>query len=528
MWKDVSTIPNRRNHADLASGTLINPDWFALYSSRGYESQSLKVFMRATVIISEYLVYVPALIIFIRHYSRHQQTGSTARNIALVAILMQPSTMLIDNGHFQFNTVMLGFVVASLSSIYAGRPLWACIFFVAALGFKQMALYYAPAVFAYLLGSCLTPKIRLDRLIAIAIITILAFAALFAPLIAGTLYDLHRGFELPYRPPPPFLAERRITLDPSTTTGAIILQISQTIHRIFPFARGLFEDKVANFWCTVHTFYKLHKLQDIIPLPRLSLFATLLAILPTMSVVLAVPRPSLLPYAFASTAYAFYLFSFQVHEKSILLPLLPLTLLLGSNKGLSKEYRAWIGFANAIAVWTMYPLLRRDGLRTPYVVLSLLWNWLLGLPPFSTSCYHDPDLPNVPGRPLAPEELATVTKITHWWFYILMGFWHLLFAFAEPPADKPDLWIVVNACIGCVGVVICWGWCQWKLWLESGLLDEYLAQGAKYLENLLGSDGDEEGKEDGVVETMDVASPGSEKSEVKKIERGKGKGGKKK
>lgn len=483
--------------------------------------------MRATVIVSEYLVYVAALIIFLRHYSRNQGTGTLGLNAALVSILMQPATMLIDHGHFQFNTVMLGFVVASLSSVYAGRLLWSCIFFVLALGFKQMALYYAPAIFAFLLGSCLSPRLRIGRLIAISIVTVLSFAALFAPLLLGTLYDLYRGFDLPYRPPPPFLAQRRISLDTKTPIGAILLQLAQVVHRIFPFARGLFEDKVANFWCTLHTVYKLQQLEPYIALPRLSAYLTFMAILPSMSVVACAPRASLLPYAFASSAFGFFLFSFQVHEKSILLPLLPMTLLLGSKKGLSKEYRAWIGFANSLAVFTMYPLLRRDGLKTAYVVLSCLWAWLMGLPPFSVNCYYDPDLPNVPGRPLAPDELRTPTKILHWWYIAIMAFWHLFNAFAEPPASKPDLWPVVNAIFGFIGFAICYMWCTWKLILESGLLDEYFAHSAKYLENLLGTE--EEVEDEGTIEVSPAAV--SSGVEAKKSEEKRGKkrvgGGKK-
>lgn len=34
-------------------------------------------------------------------------------------------------------------------------------------------------------------------------------------------------------------------------------QISQVVHRIFPLARGVFEDKVANVWCLVNIFYKI-------------------------------------------------------------------------------------------------------------------------------------------------------------------------------------------------------------------------------------------------------------------------------
>lgn len=36
-----------------------------------------------------------------------------------------------------------------------GRDLLGAICFVLSLGFKQMALYYAPAIGSYLLGKCL-------------------------------------------------------------------------------------------------------------------------------------------------------------------------------------------------------------------------------------------------------------------------------------------------------------------------------------------------------------------------------------
>lgn len=456
-------------------GGYFSDDWFALHKSRGLEEPLLKVFMRATVMVSEYFVYIPAVVIFLRHYSRNQGSGTTSSNIALVAILMQPALMLIDHGHFQYNAVMLGLMVATVSSIFSGRLLWSCVFFVAALGFKQMALYYAPVIFAFLLGSCLTPRIRPGRLLSIAGITTISFAIMFAPLLLGSLRMLQRKVELPPQALPPLLADRGITLNHDSVLGVIILQTTQAIHRCFPFARGLFEDKVANFWCALNTVFKLRKLSHLIPLERLSLFATLVSILPSALVIGSNPNRTLLPYALASSAWGFFLFSFQVHEKSVLLPLLPMTLLLGSAKGLSKEYRAWIGWANALGVWTMYPLLKRDELKTPYVVLSLLWAYLLGLPPTSALCYYTPGQENVIGRPLADDELRTPTKILHWQFYIVMAFWHLLDAFAVPPEDKPDLWVVVNSCFGALGFGICYLWCTWKLIVGSGLLDEYFA-----------------------------------------------------
>ena len=448
-----------------SSGSSIDPSWFALEASRGLESQLLKVYMRGTVLVSEYLIYVPALIIFLRRYGRSQGTGGTSSSIALVGILMQPATILVDHGHFQYNTVMLGFFVAALSSIYASRLLWACVFFVAALGFKQMALYYAPVVFAYLLGTCFAPRFDAVRLVSIGFVTTISFAILFAPLLVGLLYDLHRNLPIQQCP---FLE-----FDTRTSLGAVASQVLQVVHRCFPFARGLFEDKVANFWCFLNTMYKLKQLDGFVSLPRLSTLFTLVSILPSVMVIGSIPRKDLLPYAFASSAWGFFLFSFQVHEKSVLLPLLPMTLLLGGKHGPSKEYRAWIGWANILGIWTMYPLLKRDELKTPYVVVTLLWAYLMGLPPTSASCYYDPATPNEPGKARPEDDLHTMTKILHFWFLLGMVFWHLFEAFEKPPADKPDLWVVLNACAGAVGFGICYLWCTWKLITESGLLDEY-------------------------------------------------------
>lgn len=50
---------------------------------------------------------------------------------------------------------MLGLTLWAINAFQSGHDLAGSILFVASLGFKQMALYYAPGVFAYLLGKCL-------------------------------------------------------------------------------------------------------------------------------------------------------------------------------------------------------------------------------------------------------------------------------------------------------------------------------------------------------------------------------------
>mgnify|MGYP001203789477 FL=1 len=172
------------------------------------------------------------------------------------------------------------------------------------------------------------------------------------------------------------------------------------------------------------------------------------------------PRKELVPWALATTAWGFFLCSYQVHEKNVLLPLLPMTMLVAGHGGLRPDLRAWIGFANTLACWTMFPLLKRDELRMPYFVLTFLWTYLMGLPPTSLSAYFG-------------EQgiwLSLPVKAMHILFYAAMIGWHFAEAFVQAPANMPDLWVVGNVCVGAVGFGLCYLWCLWHLVAESGIL----------------------------------------------------------
>lgn len=467
-WWGLDYPPLTAYHSWLLGkiGTLINPSWFALFTSRGLDDPALKVFMRATVIVSEYLIYVPAAVIFVRRLSKLQGVNAWNASIALTAILMQPGTILIDHVHFQYNTVMLGLVLASMSSVLAGRFMWSCVFFVLALGFKQMALYYAPAMFAYLLGVCVFPNINITRFLGIAVVTLASFAVLLLPLLAGSLYDNYRDLdarpELLGRPADlPIFAGLASKIDIKAWYYPLVQQIAQLVHRVFPFARGLFEDKVANFWCALNVVVKLRK-YDAALLQKASLLATVVAITPPCLIIFTKPRKETLPLALATTAWAFFLFSFQVHEKSVLLPLMPTTVILAGKYGLNNSVRAWVGFANILGAWTMFPLLQRVDLRIPYYVLTLLWAYLLGLPPTSFAVYKQD------GKTTWS---ALATTSIHLIFYAAMAAWHVGESFIVPPNDKPDLWVVLNVGVGAVGFGLCYLWCLWSLVIESGLME---------------------------------------------------------
>ena len=104
--------------------------------------------------------------------------------------------------------------------------------------------------------------------------------------------------------------------------------------------------QVANFWCTLSLFIKIQKHMSTVTLVRLALFATVLAVLPSQFHLFRYPtidryesfslyhssKPRILLYfltfviylrfilALTNSALGFFLFSFHVHEKTILIP----------------------------------------------------------------------------------------------------------------------------------------------------------------------------------------------------------------
>ncbi|KDD76692.1 ALG6, ALG8 glycosyltransferase, partial [Helicosporidium sp. ATCC 50920] len=132
----------------------MEPESVALLSSRGYESASSKLLMRMTVLSSDFLVYIPAALwagrVFGSRFGNERGTFLTR-----AALLLNPSLLLVDHGHFQFNGISLGLAISGAAA-GAERMYGLCaVLFSLALNHKQMSLFYAPAFFCFLLGSAM-------------------------------------------------------------------------------------------------------------------------------------------------------------------------------------------------------------------------------------------------------------------------------------------------------------------------------------------------------------------------------------
>ena len=381
-------------HASRAFG---HPALVALRTSRGHETPETRAFMRNTVLLCDALVYCTAAAAFAA--AATPRTSTRARVALLLQLVMLPALVLTDHGHFQYNCVSLGLTLWAMTFALGGRPLLCCVAFSLALNFKQMCLYLAPAFFCYLLAGCLKAPTAAAKLLAVArlgICVIGTFALCWLPFL-GSIDD--------------------------------VLAIAR---RVFPVERHLYEDKVANIWCTLSVLPVL-KLKQTLPIPtliRLALATTLVALLPPCAILLARPSRARFLLCACACGLAFFLCSYQVHEKHILLPLLPAALLAHRQPTLF----AWLSTS---ASFSLYPLLKRDGLTIPYAVMQAA-SLAIALSPLCAAPAGQRVL-----------ELPRLAAFSMGISLIGMLALHVVEATIAPPTRYPDLHSVAFAAYSC-------------------------------------------------------------------------------
>ncbi|KAF6153700.1 hypothetical protein GIB67_000933 [Kingdonia uniflora] len=309
-----------------------HPKSVEIFTSRGHESPFGKILMRWTVLSSDILVFFPAAVYFVVVYYGSRRGKNRKEDMVwhLALILLSPCLILIDHGHFQYNCISLGLTVGAVAAILGNNDLVACFLFSLALNHKQMSAYFAPAFFSHLLGKCLKHRNPFLRVSQLGLVVVGTFILLWWPYLSS------------------------------------VKAIMEVLSRLAPFERGIYEDYVANFWCTTSVLVKWKRLFTMQQLKLLSLSATLTSLLPSMVQQIKSPSDHGFIYALFNSSFSFYIFSFQVHEKSILLPLLPASLLALEEPLLFK----WLTY---YALFSMFPLLCRDNLIIPYIALLALF-----------------------------------------------------------------------------------------------------------------------------------------------------------
>ena len=279
----------------------------------------------------------------------------------------KPAIILIDHGHFQYNTTALGLALWAFHFMTKRNDpnndfiycIVGSIFFCLALNFKQMLLYHAPAVFSYLLARCLEPRKDDVQKVSFAV-----FCKRFC-VLGGTVLLVFSSLWWPFY------------IYPKEGVNGVD-SVTQVIIRLFPFNRGLFEGKVSNIWCALSSFpiYIRTRIAESIQ-PIVALILTLTLILPSCIKLFSDTKATQMKKEFfkakeerdlrklllgaSCSGLAFFLGSFQVHEKSILLALSPISLYFLDDP----YFVSWFSF---LASWTIWPLFQIDKLRSAYFI----------------------------------------------------------------------------------------------------------------------------------------------------------------
>ncbi|KAJ5526451.1 hypothetical protein N7494_013101 [Penicillium frequentans] len=330
----------------------------------GYDSWETIYFQRATVILTE-LVLVYALSLFIKSTPL---ANKSAAHIASLSILLSPGLFIIDHIHFQYNGFMYGILILSIVLARRQSKLLSGIVFAALLCFKHIYLYLSLAYFVYLLRVyCLDPKNflrpRFFNTIKLGVCILGIFAIAFGPFVQWG-------------------------------------QILQLKDRLFPFSRGLCHAYWApNVWA-------LYSFTDraLIPLaPRLGLtvhqealnsvtrglvgdssFAILPEVTSQQTFVLTflfqlVPlvklwrKPDWDTFVGAITlcGYASFLFGWHVHEKAILLIIIPFSLIALKDRRYFSAFRP-LAVAGHVSLFPLLFTSAEFPLKTVYTVFWLI------------------------------------------------------------------------------------------------------------------------------------------------------------
>lgn len=298
-----------------------------------YDSWATVVFQRSTVIITELL-----LVFALDQYTKSSAVSirKQAHTVAL-SILLSPGLLIIDHIHFQYNGFLYGVLILSITLAKAeSTMLYSGMLFALLLCLKHIYLYLAPAYFIYLLRVyCL----QQDNVLRPRFLNIIKLGSVLG-IIFGSAFGPFYYWE----------------------------QLEQLKSRLFPFSRGLCHA----YWApNVWALYSFADRILIIAAPYLKLdvdseavqsvtrglvgdtsFAVLPNITPQLCFALTLSfqlvaltrlwmRPTWDSFVGAITlcGFASFLVGWHVHEKAILLVLIPFSLVALKDRSYFASFR---------------------------------------------------------------------------------------------------------------------------------------------------------------------------------------------
>ena len=396
----------------------IMPDSVELIKSHGFENHKFKIIMRFFVLISDLLTFQIGVNLFCWYIFIYKQKIKLKKikyfqyYCALLLILINPLMVIIDHGHFQFNNVMHGFFVIALFCLYTDNYLLAIIFYSFCVNFKQMGLYYAIPFPLYVIKKLFFEKnnnklLSLVNIFIYGITTIITNVIIYIPWIKNK-------------------------------------NINDVFTRIFPVHRGIFEDKVATFWCTLNIFIKLNKIFTQEKLIKFSFLLTLMGCaIPVLCILFAKNlNNKIATQSFFIVSLAFFLFSFHVHEKTIIIPFLAYLLNLFQMKDLLPSF-------TSVSMFSLYPLLKRERQTIPYYI-TLVFFYVLCKFVLINVDYNIKKEKELLNKIKKHDDKKEKLKQKIWFLFemaifSIIIFYHFLDNLVPPPRKYPWFYPMINA-----------------------------------------------------------------------------------
>lgn len=332
-----------------------------------YASNNTILFQRLSVILTD-VVYAFGVkkCLAIEAQGKPDFKWFSPPTILSFLLLSNVGLFMVDHIHFQYNGFLTGILLLSIGSVLQKQNIQAAVWFTILLNLKHIYLYIAPVYFIYLLRSYC-----------------------FETLKRGLTFHWKRLINLG------FIVVSIFGL----TYGPFFNQIGQVLSRLFPFNRGLCHAYWApNFWAIYNAVDKILVITGrklgwvdsvstasmtgglvqefehvILPSigPKVTFVCTLLALIPPSIILLKRPnQPRVFIRAVVLCAFASFLFGWHVHEKAILMIIIPLTLLAASS---AEECRLFLLLSITGHV-SLFPLLFTSFENVIKVVLVSLYS----------------------------------------------------------------------------------------------------------------------------------------------------------
>ncbi|KAG4305997.1 hypothetical protein PORY_000907 [Pneumocystis oryctolagi] len=300
-------------------GQWIDPEMLKI-TNLNYASDKTVYFQRSTVVFTDFM-----LIYSLRRYIQlNHSSEKKLSKIVAISIILSPGLFIVDHIHFQYNGFLYGLLLLSICyAKNANGILKSAIIFIILLCFKHLYLYLAPAYLVYVMRVyCLSvdlKKINIKNTVRLAASVFLVIALAFGPFV---YYN----------------------------------QISQIRSRLFPFSRGLTHTYWApNIWALYsfidRVLIALASHLNIVPKKEAissltrglvgdSFYGILPNITPTMTFIITFffqiiyltklfikPTYNVFLGAVILCGFSSFIFGWHVHEKAILMVIIPFSLL---------------------------------------------------------------------------------------------------------------------------------------------------------------------------------------------------------